>query len=87
MLARIRLILISNSLTSSSGIWAFGVGCQGKVGAAEKYAGSTCFRGDMERRCRKAGVVLQAFILEKFRGVSVEVEGGLTCFSTKGLQM
>ena len=42
------------------------------LGAAETYVRSKCVRGDMERRCRDAGVVFQPLIFESFGGVSCE---------------
>ena len=46
----------------------------GPLGAAEEYVKAKCARGDMERRCREAGVVFQPMIFESMGGVSVEAE-------------
>ena len=43
-------------------------------GAAEGYARTKCSRVDMERRCRKVGVVFQPFIFESLGGVGMEAE-------------
>ena len=47
---------------------------QERLGAAEEYARTKCGRGDIERRCRHAGVVFQPMIFESFGGVSAEAE-------------
>jgi len=44
------------------------------LGAAEVYARAKCGRGDMERRCRDAGVIFQPMIFESLGGVSSEAE-------------
>ena len=44
------------------------------LGAAEEYVRTKCARGEVERRCREAGVVFQPMIFESFGGVSVEAE-------------
>ena len=51
-----------------------GVAAQGAPGAAEGYARATCGRGDIEKRCRDAGVLFQPLICESFGGVSAEAE-------------
>ncbi len=47
------------------------------LGAAESYVRSKCARGDVERRCRDAGVVFQPLIFESFGGGSSEALGVL----------
>ena len=42
------------------------------LGAAEAYVRSKCARGDMENRCRAAGVVFQPLIFESLGGISGE---------------
>ena len=49
-----------------------GVAAHGVLGAAEEYVRTKCARGDIEQRCRNAGVVFQPVIFESFGGVSVE---------------
>ena len=44
------------------------------LGAAEEYVRTKCARGDVERRCREAGVVFQPLIFESTGGVSVEAD-------------
>ena len=51
-----------------------GVAAREVLGAAEEYARTKCARGEIERRCRSAGVVFQPMIFESFGGVSVEAE-------------
>jgi len=51
------------------------------LGAAEVYARAKCGRGDMERRCRDAGVIFQPMIFESTGGVSVEAERVLKCLN------
>ena len=51
------------------------------LGAAEAYVKTKCARGDMERRCREAGVVFQPLIFESFGGVSSEADRVLKCLN------
>jgi hypothetical protein len=44
------------------------------VGAAEDHARTKCARGDVERRCRDAGIIFQPMIFESTGGVSAEAE-------------
>jgi hypothetical protein len=52
-----------------------------RLGAAEKYVRTKCARGDIERRCRDAGVVFQPLIFESFGGVSIEADKVLKCLN------
>ena len=45
-----------------------------RLGAAEEYVKTKCGRGDMETRCRQAGVKFQPLIFESLGGVSCEAE-------------
>ena len=51
------------------------------LGAAEGYVRAKCARGDVERRCREAGVLFQPLIFESFGGVSVEAHRVLKCLN------
>ena len=51
------------------------------LGAAEAYVKTKCARGEMERRCREAGVVFQPVIFESTGGVSAEAERVLKCLN------
>ena len=51
------------------------------LGAAEEYVRTKCSRGDIEQRCRDAGVVFQPLIFESFGGVSEEAMGVLRCIN------
>ena len=51
------------------------------LGAAEKYVTTKCARGDMERRCREAGIVFQPLIFESLGGVSREADRVLKCLN------
>ena len=53
----------------------------GSLGAAEEYAKTKCAHGDMERRCREAGIVFQPMIFESTGGVSAEAERVLKCLN------
>ena len=46
----------------------------GALGAAEDYVRTKCGRGEVERRCREAGVIFQPMIFESFGGVACEAE-------------
>ena len=52
-----------------------GVGARESLGAAEDYVRQKCSRGDMEARCRNAGIVFQPMSFESLGGVSVEARG------------
>ena len=58
-----------------------GVAAREVLGAAEDYVRPKCGRGEIERRCREAGVVFQPIIFESFGGVSVEAERVLKCLN------
>ena len=51
------------------------------LGAAEMYVKTKCGRGDTERRCREAGVVFQAMILESMGGASAEAGRVIKCLN------
>jgi len=52
------------------------------LGAAEGYVRAKCARGDVERRCRDAGITFQPLIFESLGGVSVEAHRVLKCLNT-----
>ncbi len=58
-----------------------GAAVGGPLGAAEEYVKTKCARGDVERRCREAGVVFQSVIFEPMGGVPVEAERVLKCLN------
>jgi hypothetical protein len=58
-----------------------GIAAREILGAAERYVRTKCARGDIERRCREAGVVFQPLIFESFGGVSVEADRVLKCLN------
>ena len=54
---------------------------RGSLGAAEEYAKAKCARGEIERRCRDAGVVFQLMIFEFTGEVSAEAERVVKCLN------